>query len=93
MTDQTPTPGNNPAHPVKTLSDLSHEAIMLASAFEGLEVIVEQMDGSGDDPTAKRARNGAAPILEMLIKAAWALQLDIERADTAQRRAAAGKAA
>lgn len=76
-------------HP-PTLSDLQHEACMLASMIEGLDVL---NDASGviynsENVFERRACNAMRPMIEAAIKSAWELTNRIEVFEDAQRKAA-----
>lgn len=70
----------------RSLSDLAHDACKLAAMLEGLDVLISEADGISDNPTAKMARNSLPPLIETLIQRAWALNADIERAESLTRK-------
>ena len=73
----------------RTLSELAHEACILASLAEGLSVLDDQAEGlmhGTQCPMARRAGNALGPAIDVVIERAWALNAAIEKLETAQRR-------
>lgn len=72
-----------------TLSDLTHEACMLASLIEGLDVLndASSVSYTSECITERRAANAMRPMIEAAIKSAWELSLRIEMLEGAERRA------
>ena len=73
-----------------TLSELQHEACMIARMIEGFDVL---NDASGviynsENIVERRAANAMRPMIEAAIKAAWELTNRIEVFEDALRKAA-----
>ena len=70
----------------RTLYNFAHQACILASMAEAIDVLHHNADGPDDCPIAKRARNSLGPVIEAVIAEAWKLNADLERADMAARK-------
>ena len=65
----------------RPLYNAAHQACILASMVEAIDVLHHQSDGPEDCTISKRARNSLGPIIDLVIAQAWALNADLERAD------------
>lgn len=72
--------------PDRTLYNFAHQACILASMVEAIDVLHNAADGPADCPLAKRARNSLGPMIDTVIAEAWKLNADLERADMATRK-------
>ena len=70
----------------RQLYNFAHQACILASLAEALDVLHHAGDGADDCPITKRACNSMGPLIEAVIAQAWALNADLERADMASRK-------
>lgn len=73
-----------------TLSDLQHEACMLASLIEGLDVLNDAcgLSYTSENIVERRASNALRPMIEAAIKNAWDLTRRLEECEDATRKAA-----
>ena len=69
----------------KDLTELAHDACMLAAMLEGIFVLQDQAITSDSSATSKRAANSLPPMMEATINRAWELCYAIEEADAADR--------
>ena len=68
--------------PVRDLSDIARDAVMLAGMCEGLDVLNDAADALKDaDPATRQARNAMVPMIEVIIEKARRLADDIEHAE------------
>ena len=73
--------------PVRDLSDIGRDAVMLLGLCEGLDVLNDAADALNDaDPVTRQARNAMVPMIEVIIEKARRLADDIEAAETATRK-------
>lgn len=63
----------------RQICDFAHQATILASLAEALDVLNHEAGGPPDCPIAKRARNSLGPVIDVVIEAAWKLVADLER--------------
>ena len=70
-----------------TLSDMTHEACMLAGLIEGLDVLndASSVTYTSESITERRAANAMRPMIEAAIKSAWELTHRLETLESAER--------
>ena len=74
----------------RTLSNLGHDACILASLCEGLSVLnneAERLAHGTQCQIAMRANNALNPAIDVVIERAWALTNALEKLETEQRKA------
>ena len=76
--------------PVRDLTDIGRDMVMLAGMIDGIEVLNDAADGDRSDPTVRKARNALVPLIEIVIAKAHGLADDIDRAERATRNGGAG---
>lgn len=79
---------NEPSQP-PALSDLQHDACMLASLIEGLDVLNDAcgLSYTSENIVERRASNAMRPLIEAAIKNAWDLTRRIELLEDAECKA------
>ncbi|TXH26486.1 MAG: hypothetical protein E6Q99_04570 [Elusimicrobia bacterium] len=70
----------------KDLTELAHDACMLASMLEGIYLLQDQATTPDSTRSSKRATNSLPPMMEATINRAWELCYAIEEADAARKR-------
>ena len=70
----------------RPLYNAAHQACLLASLVEAIDVLHHQSDGPENCQISKRARNALGPIINVVIEKAWALNADLELAELATRK-------